>query len=109
MMVGGEVRALVPGPGREEIGAERYEHHGRAQVVPADAARAVASGKLDLRLFDVTALVEAGCDDARRDSVPLIVTHRDGAAARRASGLAGHRRFPGGPLPRGAQPQGERG
>ncbi|GAA2665408.1 S8 family serine peptidase [Actinosynnema pretiosum subsp. pretiosum] len=84
----GRVRALLPGPGRAEVGAERFERDGHAYVIPADAAPAVAGGKLDLRLFDVTALVESGYDDARRDSVPLIVTHRDGgAAARRTSGL----------------------
>ncbi|GAA2665403.1 MULTISPECIES: S8 family serine peptidase [Actinosynnema] len=87
-LVGDRVQGLIPGPGREKIGVERFQQDGRVHVVPADAASAVASGKLDLRLFDVTALVEAGYDDARRDSVPLIVTHRDGgSAAGRASGL----------------------
>ncbi|MFF5100335.1 MULTISPECIES: S8 family serine peptidase [Actinosynnema] len=86
-VVGGEVRALVPAPGREKIGVQRFERDGRVHVVPADAVAAIASEKLDLRLFDVTGLVEAGYDDSRRDSVPLIVTHRDGVAARRATGL----------------------
>ncbi|TQM80113.1 subtilase family protein [Saccharothrix saharensis] len=62
------------GPGRERVTVHSFHRDGHLHVVPGDAYDAVASGKLDLRLFDVTGLVEAGYDDARRDTLPLIIT-----------------------------------
>ncbi|MCE6999852.1 S8 family serine peptidase [Saccharothrix sp. S26] len=66
--------SLRPGPGRERVTFHTFHRDGNLHVVPGDAVAAVAAGKLDLRLFDVTGLVEAGYDDSRRDSLPLIVT-----------------------------------
>jgi subtilisin family serine protease len=68
------------GPGREGM---RFTMQRRAVapgkphlfVLPADAAQLVQAGKVDRRLFDVTLLVESGYDDARRNSLPLIVTY----------------------------------
>src|SRR5688500_4689179 len=40
---------------------------GHLYVVPADAAPMLGAGSLDLRLFDVTGLVESGYDTARGD------------------------------------------
>ncbi|WP_367130550.1 S8 family serine peptidase [Saccharothrix sp. HUAS TT1] len=74
VLLGDEVSALVAAPGRERVVFHSYRRDGRLHVLPRDAARAVARGKLDPRLFDVTGLVEAGYDDGSRDSVPLIVT-----------------------------------
>ncbi|QFZ17622.1 S8 family serine peptidase [Saccharothrix syringae] len=68
------VDALRAAPGREGIGFQTFRRDGGLHVVPQDAARAVAEGRLDPRLFDVTGLVDAGYDDAHRDTVPLIVT-----------------------------------
>nr|WP_073892034.1 S8 family serine peptidase [Saccharothrix sp. CB00851] len=62
------------GPGRERITFHTFRRDGHLHVVPDDALAPVADGKLDLRLFDVTGLVESGYDDARRDTVPLIIT-----------------------------------
>ncbi|MFJ6676440.1 S8 family serine peptidase [Actinosynnema sp. NPDC091369] len=62
------------GPGRERVTIHAFHRDGHLHVLPDDAYDAVASGKLDLRLFDVTGLVEAGYDDAERDTLPLIVT-----------------------------------
>ena len=62
------------GPGRERVRFHTFHRDGDLHVVPDDAFAAVAAGKLDLRLFDVTGLVEAGYDDARRDTLPLIIT-----------------------------------
>ncbi|MFI6482194.1 S8 family peptidase [Nonomuraea sp. NPDC050663] len=47
-------------------------------VVPQSAAAMIAAGRLDERLFNVSGLIRQGYDDARRDTLPLIV---DGAAA----------------------------
>ncbi|MEU4768895.1 S8 family serine peptidase [Actinosynnema sp. NPDC023794] len=66
--------SLQAGPGRERVVFHTFHRDGNLHVVPADAAAAVAEGKLDPRLFDVTGLVEAGYDDARRDTLPLIIT-----------------------------------
>ncbi len=68
--------SVVPGPGRERVGFHTFHRDGRLHVVPRDATRALGDGRLDPRLFDVTGLVEAGYDDAKRDTVPLIITGR---------------------------------
>src|SRR5512133_2067933 len=62
-------------------------------AIPEDAMPLIAAGKVDRRLFDVTLLVEFGYDDARRDSLPLIVTYppnrgrATAASARAVSGV----------------------
>ena len=66
--------SLRAGPGRERVVFHTFHRDGHLHVVPADAVDAVAKGKLDLRLFDVTGLVESGYDDAERDDLPLIIT-----------------------------------
>ncbi|MBB5808719.1 subtilisin family serine protease [Saccharothrix ecbatanensis] len=73
---GSAFTSVVPGPGRERIGFHKYNRDGRLHVVPRDATRALGNGRLDPRLFDVTGLVEAGYDDAKRDTMPLIITGR---------------------------------
>ncbi|WP_344043237.1 S8 family serine peptidase [Saccharothrix xinjiangensis] len=73
VLVGDDVKTLVAAPGRERSVFHSYERDGHLHVVPRDAARLVSQGRLDPRLFDVTGLVEAGYDDARRDHLPLIV------------------------------------
>ncbi|MDU0289098.1 S8 family serine peptidase [Saccharothrix longispora] len=74
VLAGDGVRAFVAAPGRERTVFHTYERNGHLHVVPRDAARLISQGRVDPRLFDVTGLVEAGYDDARRDTVPLIVT-----------------------------------
>ncbi|QFZ24116.1 peptidase S8 [Saccharothrix syringae] len=74
VVAGTSLRSVVPGPGRERLAFHRFVRDGRLHVVPRDVAGPLAAGRLDLRLFDVTGLVDAGYDDTRRDTVPLIVT-----------------------------------
>lgn len=69
-------RGIVPGAGRERIRFRSYRVDGQLHVVPSDAQRLVASGRLDSRLFDVSALLTYGYDDARAGSVPVIATGR---------------------------------
>ncbi|WP_049796761.1 S8 family serine peptidase [Actinosynnema mirum] len=88
---GGGVGEVVAGPGREHQVFRTVLAGGRLHVVPQDAVPALESGKLDPRLFDVTGLVDAGYDDARRDSVPVVVT-RDGDG--RTSALEVRRELP---------------
>ncbi|HEX6342423.1 S8 family serine peptidase, partial [Umezawaea sp.] len=66
--------SVVPAAGRDAVVFTTSTEQGHVHVVPADARRAVASGRVDKRLFDVTELIESRYDDAHRDSVPLILT-----------------------------------
>ncbi|EWM67651.1 secreted peptidase [Micromonospora sp. M42] len=83
--------AVRPGAGRTGIEFLVRRERDRLTVLPQDALPLVRAGKLDRRLFDVTGLIEAGYDDARRDTVPLLVTYRPGVARRAAAPLAGAR------------------
>ncbi|WP_328379883.1 S8 family serine peptidase [Streptomyces sp. NBC_00440] len=46
-------------------------------VYPDDASRAIAEGKVDEQLFNVTGLIRQGYDDAHTDTLPLIATYRN--------------------------------
>ncbi|NUS62943.1 MAG: S8 family serine peptidase, partial [Saccharothrix sp.] len=76
-------------PGRDEVTFQSTYRDGRLNVVPEDAVRGIAAGRLDPRLFDVTGLVEAGYDDAHSDHVPLIVTGTPTTGLRSARALPG--------------------
>lgn len=65
--------SVTPGPGRQGVSFLASTTGDHLSVVPSDAAPLVRAGKLDPRLFDVTALAGFGYDD-RRDDLPLIVT-----------------------------------
>ncbi|MFC6933914.1 hypothetical protein ACFQHO_28535 [Actinomadura yumaensis] len=82
-MRGGAVR-VRPGPGRGDVGFIQQSAGSHVVVLPADAARLVAKGRLDRRLFDVGRLVAAGQDDARAATLPLAVT---GSAKTRLPGI----------------------
>jgi subtilisin family serine protease len=71
--------AVRPAPGRDDVGFVTRRVGGHLHVVPADAVPLLHAGRLDPRLFDVTALLAAGYDD-RRGDLPLIVTYADGVA-----------------------------
>ncbi|MEV7850809.1 S8 family serine peptidase [Streptomyces sp. NPDC088183] len=47
-------------------------------VYPEDASRAIAEGKVDEQLFNVTGLIRQGYDDTHTDALPLIATYRNG-------------------------------
>ncbi|WP_332306766.1 S8 family serine peptidase [Saccharomonospora xinjiangensis] len=74
---GGE---FVPAEGREKVGYHQYVEHGAVYVIPDDAAPLIAEGTLDRRLFNVTALVEAGYHDRARDDLPVLVSYREGGS-----------------------------
>ncbi|WP_328523074.1 S8 family serine peptidase [Kribbella sp. NBC_00359] len=52
-----------------------FERGGHTQVIPLPAQPLVDRGSLDGRLFDVTALIEQGYDDATRQDLPLILMY----------------------------------
>jgi hypothetical protein len=73
---------IQPAPGREHVG---FAHRATAgpqgtdvSVVPADAERLLAAGRLDPRLFDVTGLARQGFSDAASAALPLIMTAAPG-------------------------------
>ena len=92
---GGERQVTVErGPGRE--GVQLLQRTGkdsagrdRLEVVPVDALRLVAAGRLDARLFDITALVRAGYDDRSRSEIPLIVSYRPGSPTAQHQTISG--------------------
>ena len=57
---------------------------GDTYVVPDEAESLLAAGTLDRRLFDVTALVAMGYDDAHSAGVPLIATWTEAARTARS-------------------------
>ncbi|MCE6995060.1 S8 family serine peptidase [Saccharothrix sp. S26] len=73
VLAGDRLVSITPGEHREGVSFQVTRHGGRLRVVPTDVAAALAEGRVDHRLFDVTGLVLAGYDDARRDTVPVIV------------------------------------
>ncbi|KJK41902.1 hypothetical protein UK23_39835 [Lentzea aerocolonigenes] len=70
----GDAPRVIRGPGRDRITFHTAKRDGELTVVPSDAARLVQSGRVDERLFNVTALARDGFDDAHRSDLPLIVT-----------------------------------
>ncbi|PWR06090.1 peptidase S8 [Micromonospora acroterricola] len=80
--------AVRPGPGRTDIRFITTRQDGHLSVLPQDAVPLVRAGRLDARLFDVTGLIAAGYDDARRDHLPVLVTG-DAGARRTAAAPAG--------------------
>ncbi|GLZ76658.1 serine protease [Actinorhabdospora filicis] len=74
---------FTPAEGREKVGHKRYRLGGDTYVVPDDASAALAEGRLDRRLFNVTALARDGFGE----KLPLILDPKgSGAASLRSIG-----------------------
>ncbi|WRZ35522.1 S8 family serine peptidase [Streptomyces phaeochromogenes] len=80
----GRVVGLERAKGREGIPVQIRRTAGHTLVVPADAARLIASGKLDQRLFDVTELNKSANRKAQKQGLKLIVGYRGAASAAKA-------------------------
>lgn len=80
-----QVSDVRAGEGREQIAFSRARVNDHEYVIPVDATEALAGGRLDRQLFDVTALAGQGYDDAARTSIPLIATDEAGPALRGAT------------------------
>ncbi|WP_285751208.1 S8 family serine peptidase [Lentzea sp. NBRC 105346] len=70
----GDQPRVIRGPGRDRVSFYTSKRDGELTVVPSDAARLVEAGRLDERLFNVTALARDGFDDRHRSDLPLIVS-----------------------------------
>ncbi|MFE7123281.1 S8 family peptidase [Streptomyces sp. NPDC057617] len=78
---GKRAASVLPGPGRDGVLFQTAEQNGRLTVLPSDAMDLVSAGTLDRELFDVTALVAQGYDEAHTSALPLIVSRPAGARA----------------------------
>ncbi|MGW1814835.1 S8 family serine peptidase [Streptomyces sp. NPDC002125] len=85
-LVTGDVVHYTDGTGAQDVvtvdrpeGAEGGVHVQQAgedvYVIPDEASSLIAAGKLDRRLFNVSALAAMGYDDARAGGIPLIATY----------------------------------
>ena len=81
--------------GRERIPVQIRKSGGHTLVVPADAARLIANGKLDQRLFDVTELNKSANRKAQKKGLKVIVGYK--GAARRRRPTSGTRAWSAGP------------
>ncbi len=80
----GKVVGLERAEGREKIPVQIQRFDGHTHVVPLDAQRLIAEGKLDRRLFDVTELSKAENRRAQKKGLKLIVGYRGAAANARS-------------------------
>ncbi|WNI21139.1 S8 family serine peptidase [Streptomyces sp. ITFR-16] len=80
----GRVSGFQPAPGRENIPVHVTSDGERSLVVPLDAQRLIADGKLDERLFDVAALDTPAARTVYRNGLRVIVGYRGAAPAARA-------------------------
>ncbi|WP_406514348.1 S8 family peptidase [Streptomyces sp. NBC_00161] len=80
----GQVVGFESAKGRERIPVQVQRTKDHTLVVPSDAQRLIATGKLDQRLFDVDELTDPLLRKSHRDGLKLIVQYEGGANAARA-------------------------
>ncbi|GLF99330.1 S8 family peptidase [Streptomyces yaizuensis] len=88
---GGRITQVRPGEGRERIPVRTERAGGRTYVVPYDAQRLIAAGKLDRRLFDVTELASPEGRRLHGDGVKAIVSYAGPAAGSAKKDVRGAR------------------
>ncbi|MGW9032968.1 S8 family serine peptidase, partial [Streptomyces sp. NPDC055722] len=72
---GRRTASVQPGPGRDHIPFQTLEGDDKQlTVLPFDAEALVTAGTLDRRLFNVSALIAEGYDEAHTSALPLIVS-----------------------------------
>ncbi|MFE9767178.1 S8 family serine peptidase [Streptomyces sp. NPDC005808] len=77
----GRVVGVERAEGRENIPVRTREADGHTFVVPADAQRLIATGKIDQRLFDVTELNTAASIKSQKQGLKVIVGYKGTATA----------------------------
>jgi subtilisin family serine protease len=80
----GRVVGLQRAEGRENIPVAVRKFDGHTLVIPADAARLVAAGKLDQRLFDITELNKSATRKSQKKGLKVIVGYKGAATATKA-------------------------
>jgi subtilisin family serine protease len=78
----GKVLGIQRAKGRENVAIFTRKASGHTYVIPQDASRLIATGKVDRRLFDVTTLSRAEYRRAQKaDGLGLIVSYKGTAPA----------------------------
>ncbi|MEU2357464.1 S8 family serine peptidase [Streptomyces misionensis] len=118
LVTGDQVTVTDLGHGRQTVtvrrppgagGAVRTQRSGGdLTVVPDEALPYLRSGRLDRRLFDVSALIRQGLTDAKATSLPLIVSYGENSRTA-AAAPAGTTRTRSLPSVRGAAVEAGRG
>ncbi|MET9729092.1 S8 family serine peptidase [Streptomyces sp. NPDC006458] len=80
----GRIVGLQRAEGRENIPVSVRKFQGHTLVIPADAARLVADGKLDQRLFDITELNKSATRKSQKNGLKVIVGYKGAASAAKA-------------------------
>ncbi|AUH44397.1 S8 family peptidase [Streptomyces sp. CMB-StM0423] len=70
--------AVLPREDGTQPMAQTYQAGKDLYVYPESASQAIAEGRVDERLFNVTGLIRDGYDDKSTATLPLIATYRDG-------------------------------
>lgn len=77
----GRVVGVERAKGREQIPFQVRKADGHTLVIPGDAARLVAAGKLDQRLFDITELNKSATRKSQAKGLKVIVGYKGAATA----------------------------
>ncbi|NUS75933.1 MAG: S8 family peptidase, partial [Streptomyces sp.] len=77
----GRVVGVERAKGREQIPFQVRKADGHTLVIPGDAARLVAAGKLDQRLFDITELNKSATRKSQAKGLKVIVGYQGAATA----------------------------
>ncbi|WP_405870824.1 S8 family peptidase [Streptomyces sp. NBC_00005] len=72
----GRVVGVERAKGRERVPVQIRKADGHTLVVPTDAARMIASGRLDQRLFDITELNKAATRKVQKNGLKVIVGYQ---------------------------------
>ncbi|WP_406198020.1 S8 family serine peptidase [Streptomyces sp. NBC_01017] len=80
----GRVVGMERAKGREHIPVQIRKVDGRTLVIPADAARLVATGRLDRRLFDISELNKSASRASQAKGLKVIVGYQGAAAGAKA-------------------------
>ncbi|MFF8958536.1 S8 family serine peptidase [Streptomyces sp. NPDC014894] len=83
----GKAVALDRAEGREQVPVQTFTHRGDVYAVPHDARALLAEGRLDRRLFNITALSGADSRKAYRKGLKVIVAYEGASAATARQGL----------------------
>ncbi|MFJ7496418.1 S8 family peptidase [Streptomyces sp. NPDC097727] len=68
--------AVLPREDGTQPMVQTYQMGKDLYVYPEDASQAIAEGKVDEQLFNVTGLIRQGYDDTHTDTLPLIATYQ---------------------------------
>ncbi|MER5754885.1 S8 family peptidase [Streptomyces sp. NPDC002088] len=80
----GRVVGLERAKGRQNIPVQIRKADGHTLVIPADAVRLVATGKLDQRLFDISELNKSATRKSQQHGLKVIVGYTGAATAAKA-------------------------